>query len=61
MTCADQNTTGFGTACIRWWRSVAAEARMRAIESLEPRPFVLCPRPPRGITRLMLLATLFQQ
>jgi hypothetical protein len=60
MTRADWNITGFGMACVRWWKSFAAEAHARAVESLEQRPVVLCPGPPLGITRLMLLATLFE-
>jgi hypothetical protein len=61
MSCQDQNTDGLGEVCIQWWQSFAAEARARALESLDQRPAVSCPCPPLGITRLMLLATLFQQ
>jgi len=61
MRCQDQNTAGFGTAYIQWWKSFAAEARARAIDSLEQRPAVLYSAPPLGIVRLKLLATLFQQ
>jgi hypothetical protein len=61
MSCREKMTNRFGTACIRWWRSFSDEAQTRALESLERRPVVLYTGPPLGITRLMLLATLFHQ
>ncbi|MDH3581242.1 MAG: hypothetical protein OEM91_11535 [Hyphomicrobiales bacterium] len=51
---------GFTAACANWWKSVAGEARARALESLEQRPMIACPGPPLGVARFALLATLFQ-
>ncbi len=60
MTFADHDTGQSMGPWARWWEEVSAQARAQQLESLEHGPAIPCPGPAVGLSRLMLLATLFQ-
>ncbi|MDA7946117.1 MAG: hypothetical protein MPJ78_01425 [Hyphomicrobiaceae bacterium] len=60
MTYADQNIVSSQGPWARWWEEVSAQARAQQLESLEHGPAIPCPGPAVGLSRMLLLANLFQ-